>query len=63
MSEDTRLVSIETNLFDISSKFDSEVDIYNINIPYSEEALIIDAQPKHKTSKVKEMEHITYPVV
>ncbi|NLJ17500.1 cadherin-like beta sandwich domain-containing protein [Globicatella sulfidifaciens] len=53
VSEDTRLVSIETNLFDISSKFDSEVDIYNINIPYSEEALIIDAQPKHKTSKVK----------
>ena len=52
ISTDSSLVSVESNLFDIKNLFVKDQLQYDINIPYSQEQLKIDARPSHLTSKV-----------
>ena len=52
VSGDSTLSSIKSNLFDITNEFDKDVTEYNLNIPYSEAQMMIEAVPTHGTSTV-----------
>ena len=53
VSDDSTLATVTSTLFNITDRFESAVTEYEINIPYSEEQMIMGGTTTHKTSKVE----------
>lgn len=52
ISENARLQSLTTTGFDISDSFDPDVFEYDVNIPYRETPISIQAVPEHPLTKI-----------
>lgn len=52
LSSDSKLANVEANLFDPKPTFDPDTLVYNFDIPFTQERLVITADPAMITSKV-----------